>query len=219
MAVAALLGSQARGGVLASDSSAMLKGTKAFNGAFAQMKASVDYAVYMPGQFGASAALGSPAAYDPSGDSEYVYTFQVFNSGASITGLSVGLDAIVGLISGGANPTNIGFAPYAGGQALNLTDTAFIPNDGTTVPKTSVRFAWDQTTFSNGEHSDILLFTSPYGPQFKNAGMTTAPVDFAAGVQLPSPLYVHTPEPSTLILAAVAATGILAAGYRRRRKV
>ncbi len=210
--VVALLVSPASGGPLLGDPNAMLSGTEFFPGEFFAIKADVEYAVYAPGMFGTSAALGSPAAVDPSSGSDYVYAYEVFNrtnSAVVLNSLSIGLEAFA--VSG--DPADVTHAPSTpeGGLAPDLSQ--WIPVTGS--PKANVKWSWTTTLITAGVNSDILLFVSPHTPDFFNASILGG-IDFASG-QLPSPTVA--PEPSTLALAAMAVMGLLAAGYIRRRKV
>lgn len=210
--VVALLVSPASGGPLSTDPNAMLSGSQDFQGLFTFIKADVEYAVYAPGMFGTSAALGNPAADDPSGGTEYVYAYEVFNRATSsvpLNSLSIGLEPFA--VSG--DPGDVTHTPNTPEAGLEPDIAEWIPNVGD--PKANVKWGWTATLIDAGIHSDILLFVSPHAPDFFNSSILGG-ID-AASAQLPSPTLA--PEPSTLILAAMAAIGLLAAGFIRRRKV
>src|SRR5262245_8466311 len=96
--VLASLASTAVAGALTSDPNAIpgwqgsivMTGT---NGS-ALLKTNVDYAVYAPGQFGTSVAMGYNAhtPLDPSSGTQYVYAYEIFNNAGgnvAVTTLSV----------------------------------------------------------------------------------------------------------------------------------
>ncbi|MEX0677064.1 MAG: PEP-CTERM sorting domain-containing protein [Pirellulales bacterium] len=221
LAVLALFAGAANGGALLTDGNASIQGSKLFSGGNVlnqTLIASVEYAVYAPGDFGTSVALGLPALADPSGGAEYVYAYEIFNDVGGqlrVAALSIALNP--GVITNIA--TNVSHAPGTPEAGLAPNAWTFIPI--AVDPPSNVK--WSYTVSPNlltvGLHSDILLFTSPFGPTFLNASMTggsasSAPKAGDPAVLLPSPI----PEPSTLVLSALAA-GLLAAGYLRRRKV
>jgi hypothetical protein len=190
--VCVLSASSAWAGPLTSDGAALpaWKGTKLFSassGGF-NLNVNVDYAVYAPGQFSLSAALGFPT--DPSGGADYVYAYQPLNNApagtTNLINLSVGLNP-------GANPANVGH--LAGlGQVSNVDQ--FIPVG---TPKTSARWVWTSPLLNPGSNSTVLYFTSPLGPQFLLSSITGGHATLASAA-LPSPV----PEPSTFLLAAIA---------------
>jgi hypothetical protein len=217
-AVALSIGS-ASAGILAGDPNAFLKGAKLFSGGNPlgqTLISSVDYGVYAPGMFGTSAALGLPAAFDPSGGTEFVYAYQIFNDvGGQLRTATLSIELIPGVIS---NLAFVSHAPGTPAGGLAPSNWDFIPI--AVNPPANVKWSFLSPNLLNtGLKSDILLFTSPLGPTFRNASLTggsgsIAPPVIGPFVTLPSP----TPEPSTLVLAA-SAVGLLAAGYLRRRKV
>jgi hypothetical protein len=218
VALCACVGS-ASAGILPSDPNAFLQGSKVFSGGnlLGQTLISrVEYGVYAPGMFGTSVALGLPAGFDPSGSTEYVYAYQIFNDiGGQLRAATLSVDLVPGVIS------NLAFVSHAAGTpagGLAPTNWDFIPI--AVNPPANVKWSFLSPNLLNtGLKSDILLFTSPLGPTFRNASLTggsgsIAPPVAGPFVTLPSP----TPEPSTLVLAA-SAVGLLAAGYLRRRRV
>jgi hypothetical protein len=138
----------------------------------------------------------------------------------AITSFSIGLAP--GVISAG---TNWGDAPSAGGTAPSSSPSlsGFFPLSDPVPVKTNVKWQYPLTPIPvlllTGGHSTILLFTSPQPPALDKSSFTTSSGDTnPAGVNfVPSPAPV--PEPSTLILAAVAVCGLLATGYLRRRRL
>ena len=167
--------------------------------------ANVEYAVYAPGQFGTSAALGLPAAADPSHGTQYVYAYEIFNQ--NVPGHALVSTMTVALTPTG-NPANIthvsanvvgGMSPFA---------SQFIPAG---TPKTSAKWTW-LSNLTPGTHSDILLFTSPNPPRLVTSSMLGGSNTLDAEL-LPSPV----PEPGSLALS-LAALGTLIAVRALRRK-
>jgi len=185
------------------------QGTTSFLGSAAgfNLKVDVQYAVYAPGAFGSSAALGFPAAADPSGGTEYVYVYEAFNLPTS-TALFQGLS--VNLVPGAVPPGSTKI-----GNTATTPEGGIIPNSSAFIGATPNNAKWGFTTNTvpAGSHSDILLFTSVHGPQFRissiQGGHTTI-----ASAQLPSPV----PEPSSIALSIVGALGLLVARFGRRLK-
>jgi hypothetical protein len=157
-----------------------------------QLKADVDFAVFAPGQFG----LSYGGAADPSGGAHYVYAYQVHNTapGAvgdrSISMMTVGLD-------GNESPAGIGFV-LAGGLAPS--SASFIPAG---PPHTSAGWSFTGALLAPTMTSEILIFTSPHGPEFDTASLL-------GGINntqmLPSPV----PEPTSVVLFILGAAALLA---------
>ena len=169
MAVAA---NTAAAGVLAVDGNALagFKGTKNFDATVLPfvLVSEIDYAVYAPGQFEASFGLGA----DPSGGTHFVYAYQVFNdpgnTGANreITEMSVGFADLVDLFDDNELPANIGFLPNVFGNfGVDPVSSSQFGN----APGGSAVFS-----FIGGEipllgQSEILIYTSPFPPEFDAA--------------------------------------------------
>jgi hypothetical protein len=186
------------------------QGTASFSGTTGAntLNAQVDYAVYAPGQFGTSAALGAPGhtPADPSGGADYVYAYEIFNGVPA--GTVIDLNLSVGLASGAipngsTNITNDPGTP-AGGVAPSLSQ--FIPGSD---PEQAAK--WSYTTgLAVGAHSDILIFTSPFPPQFFLSSMQGGHATIASS-PLPSP----TPEPATATLSIIGVVCLLVARHLR----
>ncbi len=196
-----LCGTRAFPAILADDVNAIsgFHGTEDFSTAVPplSMMAQVDYAVYAPGMFNAS----FPGS-DPSSGLRYVYAYRVHNTGTPGNALerdpaflSVGFD-------GGELPQNMGFVD------LNIGDN---PNASTLIPVSGPPYAsatWNFTfPITETKYSEVLLFTSPFPPEFDDASVQGG--GLATQKRLPSPV----PEPGT----ALAACGMMAALLTRRR--
>jgi hypothetical protein len=201
MAVLVGLGGTAAASPLWSDPNAMSawRGTKGFYdvGSGATLDVDVEYAVYAPGNYGLSGT-------DPSGGAHYVYAYQVFNDllgNVPVSSFSVGLDPTANVASIGSDA---GSGTTPGGTAP--TASAF---SGT--PPTSACWYFFLNTIDpspTNEYSTVLLFTSPYGPQWAPGSLLDS--GLSDRHDLPSPM----PEPATLALMALGGVGML---LRRKR--
>ena len=205
------LGAAASGGVLQADPNALSpwQGITNMQNSFftLSVNADVEFAVYEPGQF----ALSFPGA-DPTGGSEYVYAYQIFNLAAgssAVTALTVGLDGDEPL-NMGATLGNIGFVASTGD--VSPSAGYLTPSDGS-APPTSARWALSLVPcLPVGQSSDVLYFTSPAEPEWDSATITGS---WPAMGQLPSPSdTIPVPEPTTL---GVLALGSLIVLLRKRR--
>jgi len=155
----------------------------------------LDYAVFLPGDYGGS---------DPSGGSEYVYAYQVFNTDSSTVGicvLTIGLDPL-------ADAGNIGHDLAGPGEAGGVCPDLCVISP--TSASARWAFGWvGGSEIGVGEHSAVLLFTSPDEPKWSCAVVADGGLPVPAGT-LPSPV----PEPTSLLLLVA---GALAAHARRRR--
>jgi hypothetical protein len=208
----AWLAGVANAGLLASDPNALpgFHGTSAFIGSSGSftLHADVDYAVYAPGAFGTDAALGLPAAADPSFGTEFVYAYQIFNDGpaGSTLALNLSVALIPGAIPIGSNRITDAPGTPAGGIPPN--SDLFIPG---TDPEHNAKWAYN-SGLPLGSISDILLFTSPLPPTFETSGMQGGHTTIAMA-SLPSPV----PEPATLVLCAFGAVCVLVARSLRKQ--
>jgi len=206
----ALLARTAPAGPLATDPAAIAgwTGTASFLGTngVTTLMADVDYAVYAPGQFSLSNALGDPL--DPSSGTQYVYAYEIFNDVGGNTfsrNLSI---AILGDIPGIVQNLSDDATTPEGGVVPNLIQ--FVPEN---PPFTNVKWTFNDPVIAVGQHSDILLFTSPFGPHFLTAGMQGGSATVATA-PLPSP----TPEPTTILLGCLGAGALLASRLVRRQR-
>jgi hypothetical protein len=178
---------------------------------------SVDYAVYAPGQFN----LSFPGE-DPSGGTQYVYRFQLYNASTSedyLKKLTVGLVNISSAAGWFCTWVEPGPLYAAGGVTPSSSQVGFV---GT--PPTSVNWGYKSSApVTAGNYSKMLIFTSAYGPTLQSATIySTSTIQHwvdGGGSQynwwegtLPSPA---VPEPSTLFSLLVSA-GLFVI-YRRFR--
>jgi hypothetical protein len=137
---------------------------------------------------------------DPSGGSDYVYAYEIFNgvSGGNAIdlNLSVGL-ALGGIPNGSTNITNDPGTP-AGGLAPNVS--TFVPGSD---PEQSAIWSYNNG-LAVGANSDILIFTSPFAPQFIQSSMQGGHATTASAL-LPSPI----PEPASASLLLAASAGFM----------
>jgi PEP-CTERM motif len=201
-----------KGGPLLVDANAM-PGFQGFQDYLAVIPATVsgrvEYAVYAPGMFDLSYPNPAMPGADPSNGTEWVYAYQVYNTGTAadlqITGLTVGLDAL-------ADPHSVGILnPLYGDNGKDPDSSFFSPSSGPPLSSTRWSYTGAATRLfggAPGEHSEILLFTSPHPPTYRDGGILGGAAP--APALLPSPV----PEPGTIVLFAVGAM-ILAAARRR----
>jgi hypothetical protein len=188
LVVGVMLGlvSVASAGFLSTDPAAMLKGSQGFSSG--TLAANVDYAVYAPGQYPDDGLTGN----DPSNGAEYVYAYQVFNTGASpITFLSVGHQG-PGAAVHNATP-----------DALHATVGGIAPTLWVAL-STSVVGAFNSVQIQPPQHSEVLLFTSPNAPTFRAASVANS--GQSNQQTLPTPV---VPEPAGLALATLALGALL----------
>ncbi|REK17184.1 MAG: PEP-CTERM sorting domain-containing protein [Planctomycetota bacterium] len=179
------------------------QGTANFNGTVgtAILDANVEFAVYEPGNF----ALTFPALDDPSGGTEYVYAYQVYNNGVTantrVQELSIFLEPNL-------NPVTATGDTPDGGLLPNLVQ---IPIGGT--GQSNVKWTWLSPLFNVGLFSEIVLFTSPLEPHYVLSSVKGGSTTIASNA-LPSPV----PEPSTLALVLTAAVACLGGAWVRKRR-
>ncbi len=163
----------------------------------------VEYAVFAPGQFNAYFGAGA----DPSNGTEFVYAYEVTNTGSTVN-VSRNLSGFTVALLPTASASNVGFLPLAN------WNYGLVPNNSSFggTPPSSARWNFTSPTLALGGVTQILLYTSPKGPTLASAsalgggiqGTTTVP-NF-----VPTPI----PEPSTFALLAIA--GITMLAIRRR---
>ena len=180
----------------------------------------VEYAVFAPGDFNDSSTLQGIAtqaaldAADASNGANYVYTYQIFNLGSTYGGtsnvnatvLSVDLNDFA-IPPGTPNPTNLAIAS-------GIAPVGALTKFNGPYPQSNVLFGFSATTLLPDKFSNILIFTSPYGPAWADAstgGQQTTHADLL--LALPTPV----PEPATSALAVIGIASLFATRYLRRR--
>ena len=161
----------------------------------------VDYAVFSPGQFPGNYTPFAGFAAPPAND--FVYAYQVYNTGVANGGMSttqfsqLGIDTLGPISSIGKDQSGVGPTGDAGGINTNF---AFLSQQGASylflIPSIQV-----------DQYSIVLLYSSPIGPSFSNA--TVYDSGLSASGNLPTPV----PAPAS---AALALLGLGAAARRRR---
>ncbi len=169
--------------------------------------ATVEYAVYAPGKFDQSVNLGNPS--DPSLDNDYVYAYEVISPTLGLQSMTITTAANSVPYSYLSTNHIDGWSAPNGGQVPS--PAVFIAN-ATTI--TNAKWSFVPTLTAGTGYSNILFFTSPYGPRMNSVAISGGG-SILNTANLPSPNPV--PEPTTLTIAAIAAAFLLAAGRLRRR--
>jgi len=208
-AIVLLAAVHAGAGVLDGDGSALFSGTKTLTDLMMMTQpVDVEYAVYDKGMFDLSFS-----GADPTGGAEYVFAYQLYGDPIGwqpLYGLSVGiLDGEDPFGPPGVPVDNVGFVELDATASPNLMWVSRLA-DGVA---TSVR--WDYAgDLTRGHWSDVLFYTSPYGPapeeDWDDSNVSTM-MGIVKNETLPHPDPI--PEPATLVLV----TAGLAAVRRRRR--
>ena len=214
--VSLCIGTASAGTVLPSDPAAMAgwTGTQTFSETLFTftLDAEVDFAVYAPGAFNTSSALGFPA--DPSGGADWVYAYQVFNTGGNVAPslLSVGFLDLAPEGDGVDDlelPTNIGFVDGFASPDVDPVLNFSPDNNPLTIKESAV---YEFTLPSLDDTTDILIYTSPFGPEWDRGSVRGgALINFQ---QLPSPV----PEPGTFVLGVLGMALLLTWRLRRSRR-
>lgn len=156
----------------------------------------IDYAVYAPGSYGAG---------DPSGGTRFVYAYQGFNLSTTrpFSNISIGFEDPSVVFNGGFDPVR----GQVGGVIPLFQDSQL----GSGFPSSSFRSIFQAagpfTKVNPGQWSQVLLYSSPLGPQMFGSSV----IDEGRQVQLALP----SPVPSPAALTLLAAAGIIQ--VRRRR--
>jgi len=207
----ALLATNASGGIISSnnpyayfDGTTLWKDTLNVAGSVAggtiYVDADVDYAVFEPGSsFEDFLSLNGlfPGYTDPSEGREWIYAYQIDENNGSSAGIfsfRVGLD--------GDEPVS---GPYA------IPGTGDEPPTSMAFPGTSAKWNFS-ANLTTGETSEILLFSSPYGPE-RDSGDANASIASGESDQFPSPV----PEPGTIVLLGLAMAVLISWFAVRRR--
>lgn len=137
------------------------------------LKADVEYAVYAPGSYGGT---------DPTGGSQYIYAYQIFNklqSNVAVDFYSVGILA-------GANFGNVSNDPsYGVPGGLSALCFHFAQSAG---------YIFSQSVLNPGTFSDVLLFSSTLAPTMGFGTISGGGLGQMGSLPTPS----TTPEPATI---------------------
>jgi hypothetical protein len=154
------------------------------------LHASVDFAVFAPGHY---------AGQDPSAGADYVYAYQLFNTSQArnIDTFSVGLNP-------GSGARNATSDPLYGVLSGVAPDDIELGIDDVVADLLAPPVA-------PGGHSEVILFTSPFQPDFANASILSGGTN--AMTIVPSP----APEPTSVTLAALGGIGLLSRRRSRSR--
>jgi hypothetical protein len=167
--------------------------------------ANVDWAVFEHGRFQLYLNSEGIPQLDPSAAGEVVYVYQI----SSVTSASPGIDTLtVGVDSGDGRGTVS--APSFVPTGLPISKSPTGGGDNTT----SMAWFFDGSELLVDDVSDLLVFTSPFLPEFDFlqvnsglAGPVVSPLVASIGDRL-------VPEPSSLLLGLLACLGL----FSRARK-
>lgn len=178
--------------------------------------AEVDWAAFArpangdPGKFQLYLDDQGIAQVDPSAPGEVIYVYQITSVTNAIPGvdtLTVGIDASDGR-GGVIAPTFIPTGAPTEKSPLGGGDN-----------NTSMAWFFDGTDFQVGDTSSLLVFTSPFAPEFDfiqvNSGLAGAPVSPLTASPSDRLFRSEVPEPSTVVFLSLAALGVF--GSRPRR--
>lgn len=169
-------------GFLVGDVTALVHNSAAFANDLGPIHAIVEYAAYAPGTFDV------PGAVDPSGGTEYVYAYQLFNTGGA-------QDNTLSVLTIGVKNVN---------HWVDKSALAGLAPSGMPLLASSIRADFVAPEIGFGQNSDLLLYTSPLAPGFRPATVANGGV---GDTQL---VVAAVPEPATIgLLAMVTACGLL----------
>jgi hypothetical protein len=166
-------------------------------GGVLSLSAKVDFAVFAPGKFN----LSYPGQ-DPSGGTQFVYAYEVFNTSPNPGPTPISVFSV------GILPVSGGPPAAAAAHIEHLPLVVGTPPDNSSFSSTSAVWDYSTVNLAVGANSDILLFTSPHPPTMQAASVGGN--GLGTGNNLPSPI----PEPSTMILLAIGGAALLM--FRRR---
>jgi hypothetical protein len=167
------------------------------------LTANVEFAVYAPGQFTKTFGAGS----DPSGGTQYVYAYQAFDVSVAPNPRTLSI-LTVGLLTG-AQAANIEYLPVIYGNYGLLPASSSFGGS----PTNSARWDYTGQTIPVGQHTQILLFTSPHPPTPVTSSVVGG--GLANSQNLPSPI----PEPASWTLLAIGSVALLYRRLAARRRV
>jgi hypothetical protein len=167
--------------------------------------AEVDWAAFGPGKFQLFLNDNGYPGADPSGPNEVLYVYQI----VSVTAASPGIDTLT-----------VGLDAADGRGASSAPDDVPIGVAGEKVPTgggdntTSMAWFFDGNELHVGNTSSLLVFSSPFGPEFDFlqvssglAGPVVSPLVASPSDRL---FEFDVPEPSSLVLGLLLSVGIFA---------
>ncbi len=183
--------------------------------------ADVEYAVYAPAGYpGDSFAESWPAALDPSNGEHFIYAYQIFNDLGidleypypSIPPPAFAFDKekehvttlTVGINGGDEQAANEGYIAGTGDKSPVLDEI-----NHSSVLWEFIGGVGGANQINYGDIGDVILFSSPYGPEWDSATLSGEVPDTET---LPSPI----PEPATLGLLTVGAVVLWNLRSRKR---
>jgi hypothetical protein len=169
------------------------------------LAAEIDWAAFGPGKLQLYLNGEGIAQLDPSAPGEVIYVYQI----TSVNAANPGIDALtVGVDAGDGRGTVSAPSLILTGAALEQSPTSG-GDQGT-----SMAWFFEGTELHVGDNSSLLVFTSPFAPEFDfllvNSGLAA---------QFPSPLVASpsdrlfqfdVPEPSSLVMGLIGCLGLLA---------
>lgn len=168
------------------------------------LAAEVDWAAFGPGKFQLYLNSQGIAQLDPSAPGEVIYVYEI----TSVSAATPGIDALtVGVDTGDGRGGTSAPSLIPKGVAFEQSPTSG-GDQGT-----SMAWFFEGTELQVGENSSLLVFTSPFAPEFDfllvNSGLAA---------QFPSPLVASpsdrlfqfdVPEPASVALGLSAFVGLL----------
>lgn len=171
--------------------------------------AEVDWAAFAPGDFQQYLNSQAIAQVDPSGPLEVTYVYQI----SAVTAASPGIDTLTVGVDAGDGRGGVLAPSFVPTGAANEKSPSS-GGDNTT----SMAWFFNGAELAVGNVSSLLVFTSPFAPEFDfiqaNSGLAGPAV--SPLVASPSDRVYQVPEPATLALFAIASAACV---LRRRASV
>jgi hypothetical protein len=167
--------------------------------------AEVDWAAFGPGKFQLYLDDQGIAQLDPSDPNEVIYVYQI----ASVTTVNPGINTLtVGLNSGDGRGAVSAPSFLLTGAATEKSPTSGGDNN------TSMAWFFNGTQLQVGDTSSLLVFTSPFAPEFDfiqvNSGLAGPVVSPLVASPSDRLFQFDIPEPSSLLMGLMGCLGLLA---------